>query len=264
MKINLSQEVLVKLARSSTSEEDVHLWEKWDKSGRSPQTLKPLLQHVDPLIKMRMMSFRGLQSIPQSALEAELKRQAVTAFQRYDPSKGVALATHVVNYLKGANTFVYNYQNAARIPGARARKIGVFKSAFKSMEEDLDRPPTAIELADRLSWPVKEVTRMTTQLRSDLLPSVGTRAESAMVQMPSEIREVLELVPYELDPVDRSVFEYTFGQGGKPMLGTVEIAKVLKTSPAKVSRVKARVAKKVDAYLQRASADNLYGATGSF
>ena len=243
--------------RTETSREDIKLWKAWDAAGRDPQTLKPLLQHVDPLIKMRLNAFRGLQSIPQSALEAELKRQAVTAFNNFDPGRGVGLATHVVNYLKGANTFVYNYQNAARIPGARARKVGVFKSTFGELEDSLGRPPTAIELADKLSWPVKEVERMTTQLRKDLLPTVGTRAESAMVQMPSEVKEVLQLMPYELDPFDRSVFEYTFGQGGKPQLGTTDIAKVLKTSPAKISRTKEKVAKKLDAYLQEASVISL-------
>lgn len=237
---------------SPKHQKDYRLWYEWQKSGKDPQKLKPLLQNLDPLVKSRMNKFRHLETIPPSALEAEFKLKTLEALESYDPKKGVPLSIHVYNHLKGVNRFVYTYQNTARIPAGRVRNIGVFQAAYKELEQELGRPPTSHELADKLNWPVSEVTSMMTQLRKDLLPVEGSAAESAMANVSSPVKELMELMPYELDPFELLVYEHTTGYGGKPILGTVDIAKLLGTSPAKVSRTKAKIAKKMDAYLQQA------------
>lgn len=228
---------------------DYELWVEWQESGKRPDKLKPLLDQLKPLIESRQAQFRQLESIPQSAVKAELHRQTLKALETYDPSRNVPLSVHVYNNLKGANKFVYDYQNIGRIPAARARKVGDFQSAFKELEEQLGRPPTSVELADKLGWPISEVSRMTTQLRRDLLPIEGSSAEQVTSNMIPPVREVMDLLPYELDPFEQAVYEYTFGYGGKPVLETKDIAKVLKTSSAKVYRAKTNIAKKMDSYL---------------
>ena len=230
--------------------QDLQLWQDWQQSGKDPQQLEPLMDQLKPLIESRKAKFGTLTSVPQSAVDAELKRQTLYALETYDPNKNVPLSIHVYNNLKGANRFIYNYQNTARIPAHRVRKIGDFQAAFKELESKTGRPPTSHELADHLGWPVSEVTRMTQQLRQDLLPVEGSVAETAMIQTPSIQKEVMDLMPYELDPFDLAVYEYTYGYGGKPVLETKQIAKTLKVPPIKVYRSKTNIAKKFDEYLQ--------------
>lgn len=239
--------------------EDYRLWEDWHKSGRDPKKLKPLMDRLRPLIESRAAQFRQLESIPYSTVKAELYKQTLKALETYDPNRNVPLSVHVSFNLRGANKFVYDYQNLGRIPAARVRKVGDFKAAFSELESKLGRPPTSHELADKLGWPVSEVTRMTTQLRQDLLPIEGSKAEEQLSPTIPAVREVMELLPYELDPFELSVYEYTFGYGGKPQLETKDIAKVLKTHPSKVYRAKSNIAKKLDTYLTLAEMENVQG-----
>jgi DNA-directed RNA polymerase specialized sigma subunit len=61
-------------------------------------------------------------------------------------------------------------------------------------------------------------------------------------------KEVLKLIPYELSPEENAVFEHVYGTGGKPQLGTGDIAKRLNMSAPKVSRVKSAIAEKIKKY----------------
>jgi len=223
--------------------EDLRLWEEWKKSG-DKNKLKPLVKNMQPLIYKKANEFSRVQNIPKSAVQAEFKLHAIKGMHNYDPTYKVPLSYHVMRQMDAAKRFVHKYQNVGRIPEHRHRKIGPFKAAHTELENELGRPPTSHELADKLQWPVAEVGRMTQELRDDLLPWKGGGADKAFDQCPPREREVLALLPYELCPEEQAVFEFTYGYGGKPQLGTTEMAKALKYSPAKISRLKARVAKK--------------------
>lgn len=221
--------------------EDFRLWERW-KKNQTKRELRPLLRRLDPLVETKMKPFRSVQLIPPSALKAEFQKHAIDAIEKYDPEYGVPLGHHVMRQMDGAKRWVYNYQNFGRLPDHRARKVGAFQHAFADLQRTLKRPPNSHELADRMRWPTAEVDRMTSELRQDLLPWKGSGAHEAMEIRPPKEREVLELIPYDLSPGQHAVFEYVYGLGGKPKLGTGQIAKVLNVSASKVSKVKAEIA----------------------
>lgn len=228
---------------------DLKAWEYWDARGRRTKDLQPLLNRMEPLIYKKMAPFKSMKNIPNSAVKAEFQKQTINAIESYEPKRGVPLSYHAMRNMDAAKRYIYDYQNDARIPSHRVRKIGDFKASYSKLERKLNRPPTALELSDELKWPVKEVSRMSKELRNDLLPWKGSGAEEAFtIQTPRE-REVLELIPYELDDIERGVFEFTYGQGGKPTLGTSETAKAMNLSNSKVSRTKAKIADKIAAYL---------------
>jgi hypothetical protein len=242
---------IASVPKNWTSEQakDLDLWQRWDTKGRKPRELKPLMDRMNPLIYVKMRPFQTVQNIPPSAIKAEFQRHTISALEKYDPSKQVPLSYHVMRQMDGAKKFIYDYQNIGRIPSHRVRKIGDFKSTFGDLEQKYNRPPTAHELADKLKWPVKEVSRMTEELRDDLLPWKGSGAEQAFKMLPSRQKEVLDLIPYELDSQQKAVFEYVYGEGGKPALGTTRIAKVMKMSPSKVSKIKLEIANRMKDYL---------------
>lgn len=230
--------------------EDLKLWQHWDSRGRRPRDFHPLIRRIDPLVRTKASKFSSVRHIPQSAIEAEFKRHAINALGKYDPGYGVPVSNYIMRQMDGAKRFIYDYQNIGRIPAHRTRKIGEFKSKFEILSQKLGRPPTALELADDLRWPVNEVGRMTKELRQDLLPWKSTAASSALDIMPPREKEVIELLPYDLDPRQQAVFEYVYGAGGKPTLGTGDIARAMKISPSKVSKIKKEIALKVDEYLR--------------
>lgn len=230
--------------------EDYRLWDRWNAAGRNKQQLSPLLRRLDPLIETKMRPFQAVQLIPKSALKAEFQKHTIAALEKYDPSRGVPLSHHVMRQMDGAKRYVYNYQNVGRIPAHRARKVGEFKHRFTELQQQLGRPPTSHELSDNLKWSVPEVERMTSELRDDLLPWKGRGGESAFEMTPSREREVLDLIPYELSPQQHAVFEYVYGLGGKPTLGTGQIAETIGVSPSKISKIKAEIATKVQQYME--------------
>lgn len=229
--------------------EDYQVWSSWNAGGQRVKAMAPLMARMKPLIRVKAKPFFNAPNLPNSAIEAEFKIHAVKALADYDPKYGVPVGHHIMRRMDGAKRFVYNYQNLGRIPVHRVRKIGEFKSVFADMEADCRRPPTAHELADRLSWPVGEVTRMTKELRDDLLPWKGSGAESAFDHQPSREQEILGLLPYELGAEQQRVFEYVYGYGGKPRLGTSAIASTLSISPSSVSKIKLQIAEKVRQYV---------------
>lgn len=230
--------------------EDFRTWEAWDKAGRTTSALKPLLTRLNPLIETKYRPYSTIPNMPQSAIKAEFKKHALNALEKYDPNRGVPLGHHVMRQMDGAKRFVYDHQNIARIPAHRARKVGEFTSRFEELQRSLGRPPTSMELADKLRWPVAEVGRMTKELRDDLLPWKGGGVEQAFEMRPPKEKEVLELLPYELNGPQQAVFEYTYGYGGKPQLGTGDIAKTMGVSASKISKLKAEIADKVKTFME--------------
>ena len=92
---------------------------------------------------------------------------------------------------------------------------------------------------------------METELRKDLLASeFDYRPETGdpTFLMPSRDREIIQLIKYELTPREQLVLEYKLGMGGKPRLGTAEIAKKLGVSSPTVSRVVTKIQKLVESY----------------
>ena len=117
--------------------EDFRLWDRWNAAGRRKKELSPLLRRLDPLVETKMRPFQSIQLIPKSALKAEFQKHAISAIEKYDPSRGVPLGHHVMRQMDGAKRYVYNYQNVGRIPAHRARKVGEFKHRFSELQHSL-------------------------------------------------------------------------------------------------------------------------------
>ena len=69
-----------------------------------------------------------------------------------------------------------------------------------------------------------------------------------MSQTLSRHNEIMRLLPYELGPDEKQVFEYVYGIGGKPKLEPGQIAQKLAMSSSKVSRIKKSIAIKYSKY----------------
>ena len=149
---------------------DLELWLAWKQGGMRGNDIKPLLARFKGMIQSRASVYKGKVRIPPAAIDAEFKKQFIRALKAYNPDKG-SLGTFVFRYLDAAKRFISNYQNVARNPETRIYKIGQFNTARSHLDELLGRGPKEKELADYLKWPLKEVQRLSTELRKGLIRS---------------------------------------------------------------------------------------------
>ncbi len=149
-------------------EQDTDLYNAW-KVSNDRQALGKLVQNLHPLIYTEVQRAAG--TLPTSALSAEAKKWTVKAIQTYDPSKGVALSTHVMNYLPKIRRLNYKFQNAARLPENLQLQYHAWNQAVTQLQEKHDRDPTDEELSEQLGWKKKAVMKYKNSLFSDLVES---------------------------------------------------------------------------------------------
>ena len=229
--------------RSSLREEDLQLWNQWKQGGEKPNDLRPLLSNFRGMIRKQSNQFARNVELPPNSIHAEFTKQAVNAFRSYDPNKGAALGTWVTTNIQKGKRWVSTYQNPARIGEHRIYKIGQFESAKSQLDERFGREPTQQEMAEYLSWSPREVGRMGSEIRKAHIESSYEGDPTTIT--PSIEMERLRLVKHELSPEEKLVYEYTIGDGGKPELKPGQIAKKMKISPSKVTRIRTNIFNRV-------------------
>lgn len=228
---------------------ELDMWHQWQQGGQQKKDLRPLLNSLKGFVNHQANVFAGrVRDIPPAAIRAEFTNQTVNALQTFDPNRGTKLTTYIGHQLKKAKRFVTTYQNPGRIPENRIYKISELQNAEQRLDEELGRSPTQLELADNLKWSPRQVDVLQREIRKALPTGRFEHDPSSIV--PSRQKEVLRLLPYELNNEERSVFEYIYGVGGKPVLGPGEIAQRLGMSAPKVSRLKKSIADKYSKYVK--------------
>lgn len=233
--------------------DEVDLWRKWKASGEDPDKLQPLLNSLSPVITSQV-NRHAPPRMYRPAIEAEARALTVRALKRYDPAKGAQITTHVTTNLRGLNRFVKKHQNFTRIVEAQAHKIGEYQRTQDALTEELGRPPTSIELAERMKLSVKKVERLKLEMRPDIfvLPIAGEEGGGDLnpfTEMSPVHREIIEMLPYDLSTEELLVFNHLFGlHGKKKIASTGEIARALGWSDSKVSQVKNKISAKYKSY----------------
>jgi DNA-directed RNA polymerase specialized sigma subunit len=223
------------------------LWRTW-KANPNPQTLEPLLKKFEPMFEERTRRWKP-PSISPTVFQADLVSHAIKAFHNYDPDRGAALKTHLTTRLQKGLRTVHNLQNMARIPEQKAELIGPINSAADSLRDELGRPPTPQEIGQHIGVPhhiVSQVQRM-----RQIKDIVGSSFESDPVPHASaREQEVLSMLHPALKPDEREVFNYLYGQNGKPRLvSTGAIAQAIGKSPSHVSRRKKAIEAEYKKYI---------------
>lgn len=236
-----------KVDLSATKKFEFDQWQKWNEGGQKPDDLRPLLKSFKPLIRSRANSWARRADLPPEAVHAEFNKQFVNALRTYNPEKGTQLGSWVTTNLQKAQRWVTQYQDPMRVQENRYYKMGAWDNAFANLDEQLNREPTTREMAELLGWSEAEAGRMESEKRKTLYSS-GFEGYDPTTIMPSRESEKLRLIRYELTGTDLNVFDYTIGTHGKPQLRPGEIAKKLKISPSKVSRVRSSIAKRLEDY----------------
>ena len=242
-----SEEDKVRKLRARQQKE-LELWQKWKDGGMQHEDLKPLLKSFRPMVKSKANIYAKKVRIPPSAIDMTFQIEFVNALRSYDPSKG-ALGTYVYRYLDKGRRWITENQNVGRIPENRVYEIRRYQDAVEELKEELGEPPNQKQIAKKLGWPLKEVDRMDSELRNDLV-SQGFEEDPFSVT-PSKTEETLRLFKYELSGEQKEVYAYLTGYGKPKITSTSEIAKKMGKKDYQISRVKNQIYLKLKKHLSK-------------
>jgi len=221
-------ERVAKLATSSTlsrKEQDLALWKTWKVSPTDANT-SALLKQVNPLIQREANKWAGTLSRP--LLETEGKRLAVQAFKTYDPNRGAALGTHVVNQLQKMSRLSYANQNVARLPENKMLQFHSYHVGHEQLLDNFGRPPTVDEMADHLGWTLPQINKFNKQIgHQELIESVGVENVHQNLAQAEVSDHMVDFIHHDLPPVQKSMFEHLTGYQGVEQLNNKQIQKKL-------------------------------------
>jgi DNA-directed RNA polymerase specialized sigma subunit len=189
---------------SAAKAKDVELWKQWKETG-SKEHLGQLVKQLSPVIYSEVNRVSG--TLPPSALSAEAKKWAIKALHTYDPVRGTALSTHVMNYLPKVRRLNYKYQNAVRLPEDMHLKFHEYDRTAGQLADQLNRDPTDDELAKALGWTKGKTVKFKSSLYADLIESSSER--------PSEFTEfndnaiLMQHILGQLTTEERFILDHT-------------------------------------------------------
>jgi len=226
-------------AAGTRQEQDLALWRKW-KQAPTDANASALLKSIDPLIQRETNKWSG--SLARPLLETEGKRLAMEAFHSYDPNRGAALGTHVVNQLQRMSRLSYANQNAARLPENKMLQFHAFTMGHATLQDELGRAPTSDELSDHLGWSNKHLTKFRTEIgHQELLESGGIEGSSAGTFTAEESDHTVDFIHHDLSPRQKAIFEHLTGYGGAEILSHRQIQKKLSITQGQYSYDKAKL-----------------------
>lgn len=227
---------------------DFQLWEKYNKTKFKPDR-DALLKRMDPLIQVSVNKWAG--PVPRDVLVNEAKILAMKSFDTYDPNRGVKLSTHVTNNLAPISRVVYTHQNVARLPENILLRTHAYQTALEHITATKGREPTTDELHEELGWSVPEIARIGTQIRKDLVESVGGLDDTFYPSHEQDAMEIMIAVYMSLNPSEKKLFEYTTGFNGHPILKNAAIMRRLGITQSQLSYRKTLLKNKVDGLLSQ-------------
>lgn len=226
-------------------EQDRALWERWKKNPTDANASALLLQ-VNPLIQREANKWSG--TLARPLLETEGKRLAMQAFQNYDPTRGAALGTHVVNQLQKMSRLSYANQNVARLPENKMLQFHAYHLAHSELQDTLGRPPATDELADHLGWSMRQIEQFRKQTgHQELIESGGVENVSSNLAVADDSDHIVDFIHHDLPPVQKSIFEHLTGYRGAETLNNTQIQKKLNLTQGQYSYQKRKLLDTVEA-----------------
>lgn len=233
---------------SSIEPEYAETYNAW-KAKPTPQSSTAFLNAMNPAIDRALSAHADVRD---PILRSRARRLALDAAKKYDPNMGVKLGTHLMNQLQTLRRINRQSQQILRMPERVSLEKAKLDSAEAELVELLGREPTAVELADHTSMPVKRIKYVrkfqpgiaegTLQARSEAL--TGDIYDPAVQQASSN--KWVEALYADQDPVNQKIMEWSLGLFGSSRLSNQQIASKLRISPGAVSQRKIKIQKLID------------------
>lgn len=211
--------------------------------------MTPLLAAVSPVVDSALRSYVGTGVSP--TLQTRARVLAIDAIENYDPAKA-KLRTHLMSRLQSLRRHAARSSQIVSLPERMALEMGRVRLAHSEMADELGRPPTMLELADRTGLPPKRLGSLLSARPGLTHGQVVSSSAEELPSMPAVVHPArheawLDFVHGGLSPVDQLLFEHTTGYAGREVLPKTELARRLGLSPSAVSQRLAKIQAKIDA-----------------
>jgi DNA-directed RNA polymerase specialized sigma subunit len=215
------------------------VYNRWKTQGTQQDT-DDLLEAITPVIQSIVHSMPGTDS---RYLETQGKIVAMKAMKNYDPKKS-SINTYLSQNLQSLRRKSRSQMNILGIPDRLLTSSMQYDDAEVTLEEELGRPPTTQELADKMKISAKQIERIRElkyPLNSGALASQSADSESSGMpqverRLPVVYRHEYVLSALQDNPIGQVIYEMDNGLHKRKPMGIVEMAKELKVSPSLISR----------------------------
>lgn len=214
----------------------------------TPDTLSAVVSALDPVLVTEVQHYSG----PKPLLRAKAKSLAVNAVKTYDPNRGAALRSWVVTQLKPLSRYSQRMRSVGVSELASRQSAELYTQGLK-LEEDLGREPTNNELADYLGISRKRVDYIKNTVKPSMAESQllargideDQQANLPAMYMPNKGDLASDAVYQDLDEREKIIYAWKTGTYGQQLLPNAEIAKRLGVTPATVSQITERIARRI-------------------
>lgn len=230
---------------------DMAAFDTWQQDPNKKNT-SDLLKRFNSEFGKRVSVWKA-RGVNEAAFKADLKKNALTAFETFDPNRGAQLRTHVNNMLRRSQRFNAKYQNLAFIPEEKQALITPVKQAIDYLHQESGTKPSNTQVAKYLSQnehmlPKRVRGKMDAKLVGIVqdyqikdIPGSAFESDPTPKAMSFQ-RETLDLLRPALQGDEQIVFDYMFGKNGKMKTeSTGAIATAMGKSPSQISRLKKRI-----------------------
>jgi DNA-directed RNA polymerase specialized sigma subunit len=219
----------------------------------TPQALKATVDHHKTYIDNTVFRMLGKQPSPVVRTRADLL--AAESIRKYDPKSKVPLKNWIAQGLQGIHRISKNVTEIVSVPDQVRRDAANLARARAELKERLMRDPSEEELADHTGVSVKKQRRigsgnMWTKSEGAFSAELEQGGDDADDNMPGIAKdpmlEVHDYVYYDLDDIDKQIFQYRLGYRGTKVLPNQEIARRLNISPSAVTQRATRIQRRLE------------------
>ena len=205
------------------------------KADPGPAGSASMLTAVKPVIDTAVKTYGGLSSGP--TIRSHAKRIVLDSLPKYDGNKG-KLKPFLMSHLQGLRRIAGDETATIHIPERIRLDHNLLTKATNDMRDDLGRPPSDGELAEQTGISIARIGKV----RHAAIPAVGEGYEHVTAK-PIGHHDTTwhDFVYHTLRPEDQLIMEYSHGMRQRPVLGTAEIAQLMRVTPAAISQRKKRI-----------------------
>lgn len=215
---------------------------------KDPKLFTELVIEFQPIVNSVVRKY-GTTGVSPTTLRSQATTQLIKAFKSYRPDRGTQPATHVWNQMQKVQRVATESLTSGHMPEYRNIKRSTFVNVRDNLQDRLGYEPSVDEMADELKWNRNEVSRMNAELGGEVTAS---KAEfdfyGNALQAESKDRVLADYLYHELKGKEKTIYEYTFGVGGRPKLNNKQIAAKLRTNEMAIHRAKKKMAQKIREY----------------
>lgn len=212
------------------------------KQAPSKDSLYNVVKSVKPTIDYALSSV-GANEDPVIRSHAELF--TAKAIEKYDPAHaaGANLTTHIGHQLRQLSRTARAVRSPVQLPDRIQTEAYQLHQAKLRFQEENDREPDVLELADFTGMPVKKIEKIHRYQIS--IPSEAPFGGPTAETEPDYTQDALDYVYHDADHTDRQIMELKTGYGGRQVLSPQEVAAKLRLTPSQLSRRSMRLAARI-------------------